>query len=129
MRILDPYQIADVPDRLRVSINPLAGLDADMPTIAEDLRFIADGMIVRTKREDAGWDDGARDILAGIMAYIVAEAPPEQRTLAAMRRLLMQPNEVRNDDDELIGGLYFDAQHMAASVSYTHLTLPTSDLV
>lgn len=113
--VLDPYQIADVPDRLRVSINPLAGLDADMPTIAEDLRFIADGMIVRAKREDAGWDDGARDILAGLMAYIVAEAPPEQRTLSAMRRLLMQPNEVRNDDDELIGGLYFDAQHMAAS--------------
>lgn len=112
--VFDPYQVADVPDRLRVSINPLAGLDADMPTIAEDLRFIADGMIVRTKREDAGWDDGARDILAGIMAYIVAEAPPEHRTLSAMRRLLMQPNEIKNGK-KLVGGLYFDAQLMAAS--------------
>lgn len=102
--VLDPYAIADIPPRLRVSINPLTSIHSESLTVAEDLRFVADGMIVRSNPKNAEWDNGARDLLAGLLAYVVAEAPPEQRTLTTMRRLLMQPKET----------LYDDAQRMVA---------------
>lgn len=116
--VLDPYGVADIPDRLRVSINPLGAIDPDADNAAEDLIFLADGMIVRSNPKNAEWDNGARDILAGVMGYVLSTKPPHDRTLSAMRSVLIQPNEItegEGDDAELIGGLYHDAQRMAES--------------
>ncbi len=101
---IDPMRTADIPDRLRASFNPLDGIDADGFTAREDVKVIADGMVRRTNPKNAEWDNGAVNILAGVMAYVIGEAPPEHRTLKAARDVLMQ---TRDD-------LYQDAQRMVA---------------
>lgn len=100
--VLDPFQSADVPDQLRASFNPLTDIDPESLSAAEDIEVIADGLVKRSDPKHAQWDDGAAAILAGIIAYIVLDAPPENRTLQAIRDVLLQSR-----DD-----LYADAQRM-----------------
>ena len=111
--VLDPFKVADIPDRLRISVNLLAGIDPDGFTAREDLKVIADGMVRRTNPKNAEWDNGARDILAGVLAYVVATYPADQRTLAAARELLLQPHEGADDPAGNPTGLYATAQKMA----------------
>lgn len=91
--VLDPFRVADVPESLRASCNLLAGITADSPTAREDLRVIADGLVMRHKAEDATWDNGAVSVLSGLMAFVLADHPPEERDLTAVRRLLTLPPE------------------------------------
>ncbi len=99
---LDPFQIADIPDDLRASFNPLDDIDPVSLTSREDVLVIADGMVKRSDPKHAEWDDGARDILAGLIAFVVSEAPEEHRTLNGIRDILLQGR-----DD-----LYKDSQQM-----------------
>lgn len=110
--VLDPFKVADIPDRLRVSVNLLAGIDPDGFTTREDLKVIADGMVRRTNPKNAEWDNGARDILAGVLAYVVATYPADRRTLTAARELLLQPKEGPDDPAGNPTGLYATAQMM-----------------
>lgn len=89
--ILDPFKAANVPDRLRASCNLLAGIRPENLTAREDIRVIADGMVMRHKAEDGTWDNGAVSVLAGIIAYVCADPVPEGRTLPAVRQLLTLP--------------------------------------
>ncbi|CAA2161286.1 hypothetical protein MBRA_06446 [Methylobacterium brachiatum] len=89
--VLDPFGVADVPADLKASCNLLAGITADSPTAREDLRVIADGIVMRYKAEDATWDNGAVSVVSGVMAYVCATHPPEERDLTAVRRLLTLP--------------------------------------
>lgn len=91
--ILDPFKVADVPDRLRVSINLLDGIDLESLTAYEDIRAIADGNVIRYKAEDGTWDNGAVTVLAGMIAYVMGDENPEGRTLSAVRQLLTLPPE------------------------------------
>lgn len=100
--VLDPFEVAEIPNQLRAAFNPLAGIDPESLTAGSDLKVIADGLVKRSDPKHAQWDDGAVKILAGIMAFIVDDAPPENRTLTAMRDVLRQGR-----DD-----LYADAQRM-----------------
>lgn len=102
VHVVDPFKSADVPDHIRAAFNPLDEISADGFTSREDVEVIADGMVKRSDPKHAEWDDGARDVLAGIIAYVVTEAPPEHRTLIGVRQMLLQPNEA----------LYADAQAM-----------------
>ncbi len=91
--VIDPFHVANIPDRLRVSINPLASIDPASLTVRADIEVIADGLVKRSDPKHAEWDDGATALLAGVIAYVVGDAPPEHRNLTAMRRLLLQPKE------------------------------------
>lgn len=102
VHVLDPFKVADVPDRLRAAFNPLAAIDPASPTAREDLQVIADGLVKVHDPRHMEWIEGARDILAGIMAYVIADAPPQFRTFAKVRETLLQ-------DD---AGLHADAQRM-----------------
>lgn len=110
--VLDPFRVADVPDDLRATFNPLDALDASSLTAREDIRVIADGLVKRHKAEDGEWYDGAVSILAGVIAFAVEQAPPDQRTFAAVRSILLQADEP----------LYQDAQRMEQSSSFGGLT-------
>lgn len=116
--VLDPFRVADVPDDLRARFNPLAALDASSLTAREDIRVIADGLVKRHNDKDGEWYDGAVSILAGVIAFAVEQAPPEHRTFAAVRAVLLQPDQVTDDAGNLVGGLYFDAQRMAQSSAF-----------
>lgn len=106
--VLDPFESANVPVELRASFNPLEGIDPDSLTGSADLEVIADGLVKRSDPKHAQWDDGAVTLLAGIMAFVVAEAPEEHRALKAVRDILLQ------DRDEL----YADAQRMKACEAF-----------
>ena len=90
---LDPFMVAKVPDRLRVSCNLLAGIDPNGLTAREDIRVIADGMVIRFKAEDGTWDNGSVAVIAGLIDYVLATHPPQERDLTAIRRLLTLPPE------------------------------------
>ncbi|MEX0409782.1 type IV secretory system conjugative DNA transfer family protein, partial [Aquibium sp. LZ166] len=111
---IDPYGYAKIPERLRASFNPLASINPNSITAADDLDMIADGLVRRTNPKNAEWDNGACMILAGMMAYVILSNPPEKRTLDTLRDILTQPKEIANEEGELIGGLYYHAQMMAA---------------
>lgn len=102
VRALDPFQIANIPDELRASFNPLDDIKSNQLTAREDVLVIADGMVKRSDPKHAEWDDGARDILAGLITFVVSEAPPENRTLTDVRNILLQDRD----------SLYADAQSM-----------------
>lgn len=111
--VLDPFESADVPDRIRASFNPLAAIDLKSNRARAIISAIANGLIVVHDPKHLEWTDGARALLSGIIAYVVAEAPPEHRTFASVREILMQPTELPADEDGNLQGLYADAQHMA----------------
>lgn len=99
--LLDPFHCAErlgVPARLRVSVNLLDGIRRDSLTCREDIRVIADGLVMRYKADDATWDNGSVTVLAGLIAHVAADphGSPE-RTLAAVRELLLMPAEARDE--------------------------------
>lgn len=100
--VLDPFETPEIPEHLRAAFNPLANIEPDSLTAGADLEVIADGLVKRSDPKHAQWDDGAASLLAGIMAYVVEKAPEEERTLMAVRDVLLQSREE----------LYEDAQRM-----------------
>lgn len=121
---LMPFGGADVPDRVRASFNPLRDIDLSSPTARSRIKAIADGLVVVHDPRHMEWVDGARDDLAGIIAYMIEQAPQELRTFATMRAILMQPDEVKDtegnpalDANGNLMGLYADAQRMASSMA------------
>lgn len=114
--VLDPFGAAKaVPARLRATFNPLAGIKPANPLARDEIRVIADGLVKRHKQEDGDWYDGAVRIIGGVLAFVLEKAPPDQRTFAAMRAMLLQPNEALHADAqamqhcEAFGGLAKDA--------------------
>ncbi len=105
---LDPFHEANVPAGLRVSFNPLGNITPDGFTAREDIQAVADGLVKIHDPKHMEWIEGARDVLAGLMAYVVAGGapddpiPPQHRSLIAVRKLLLMPDEK----------LYIHAQHM-----------------
>lgn len=100
--VIDPFEVAEVPERLRASFNPLLGIDPDSLTASADLEVIADGLVKRSDPKHAQWDDGAVTLLAGIMAYVIVDAPEEHRTLKSVRDILLQDrDDLWNDATEM----------------------------
>lgn len=94
--VLDPFRVADVPARLRVSCNLLASISADAITAREDIRAIADGLVMRHKADDATWDNGAVSVLAGVIAAVLTDDRfPDDKNLPAVRQLLTLPEDAR----------------------------------
>jgi type IV secretion system protein VirD4 len=100
VHVLDPFKAADVPERLRASFNPLGAISINDPTGREDIEVIADGLVKRSDPKDEEWYSGAVSILAGIMAFVVESAPPEHRTFAAVRSILLQTDDALKEDAE-----------------------------
>ena len=60
VHVIDPFHVASVPERLRSAFNPLQLVDVTSRTAREDIRVIADGLVMRHKAEDSMWtiEDG-----------------------------------------------------------------------
>ena len=127
--VLDPFKIAKVPDRLRAAFNPLTAIDADSMTGREDIEAIADGLVKVHDPKHMEWVEGARAILSGIMAYVIAEAPPEHRTFESMRRLLLQPDKIEVSEGEEPQGLYADAQRMMMQSAFGGLPIEAGSTI
>lgn len=99
--LLDPFHHAErhygVPARLRASVNLLDEIHADSLTVREDIRVIADGLVKRYKVEDGTWDNGAVSVLAGYIAYVLADPDASSRNLTTVRHLLTMPEQTRQE--------------------------------
>ena len=85
--VLDPFGVTGRPS---AAFNPLAVLDAASLDVAEDAASLADALVYDTPNEggEAHWNEEAKALIAGVILYIIAEEPPERRTLATLRDLL-----------------------------------------
>ena len=109
VHVIDPFGKADIPDHIRASFSPLAGIDKDGLTAGSDLLVIGDGLIKKTNPEHAEWDATAAKILAGVMGFALAEAPAEMKTITAARNILLQQDEdLRDDANQMLASDEFD---------------------
>jgi type IV secretion system protein VirD4 len=121
VHVLDPFGSADVPDRIRAKFNPLASIDLTSNRARQDILDIANGLVISHDPKHMEWVEGARSLLAGIIAYVIADAPPEHRNFASVRNILMLPKETASGamglwdhaqamtGDDRIGGLIRNA--------------------
>ena len=100
--VVDPFKVANVPDRLRASFNPLdAILSTEQARVAEgrpsmareDIRVLSDGLVMRYNADHAMWDNGTVTMIAGMIAYNLSTAAEEYRTLANVRAVLRMPED------------------------------------
>lgn len=61
--------------------NPLAFIENDPDTLWEDCRLLADLLIVPENRQDASWENRGRDVVAGVIAWLVRTQAPENRRM------------------------------------------------
>lgn len=81
--------------------NPLSILDPASEHYADDIAYIADALII-SQGKDPHWDDSARELVAGLIAYCV-ESFGDAASLPMVRLLLSKPA------DE-VAGVALDAQ-------------------
>lgn len=71
--------------------NPLSVLDPESPHYADDLAYLADALIIN-QGKDPHWDDSARELVSGIIAYLI-EKDKRTATLPFMREILCLPSD------------------------------------
>ena len=108
VHVIDPFETEGIPAQIRSTFNPLSMLDPDSLTGGSDLSSLGASLIKKSNPQHAQWDDTAGEILAGIIGFVVSDAPEEQQTLSQARDFLMQSND----------SLLEDAGHMQASDAF-----------
>lgn len=98
VRVLDPFKVANIPDRLRASFNPLVSIQPHGFTSREEVQAIADGLVKIHDPRHMEWVEGARAIIAGVCAYVIATCDDDTRNLASVRSFLLLPNEQLNEE-------------------------------
>lgn len=72
--------------------NPLSILDPGSEEYVDDLAYLADSLIISQSSRDPHWDDSARELMAGLIAFVVES--PQYSTAASLglvRALLSLP--------------------------------------
>lgn len=86
--VLDPAGVADIPDDLRGTFNPLGALNAySDKDVVSAAQTIAQGIVVPEPAagKDPFWDKSALNFIQGVILYILKKFPPEDRTLMKLR--------------------------------------------
>ena len=87
------------------TFNPLSILDPASEHFADDIAYLADSVII-SQGKDPHWDDSARELVAGLIAYTVTKYEDEA-SLPLVRLLLTKPFEE-------IAGMAQEAQSFGA---------------
>jgi type IV secretory pathway TraG/TraD family ATPase VirD4 len=119
VHVIDPFRAANVPEKVRAKFNPLSLVDPSSPTAREQILAIAEGLITRHNPTHAQWDNTAKAILAGLIAFNIADAPEEFRTLQKVRAKLMQERDP----------IYKDAQKMQARQEFGGLARAAGTII
>ncbi|WP_438728227.1 type IV secretory system conjugative DNA transfer family protein [Parasphingorhabdus sp. DH2-15] len=85
--VLDPAGVADIPDDLRGTFNPLGALatydDKDVVSAAQS---IASGIVVpNPASKEPFWEQSALNFIQNVILYILKKFPAEERTLMKLR--------------------------------------------
>lgn len=111
--VLDPFRMARVPDRLRASCNLLDEVRVDSLTAREDIRAIADGLVMRHDPKHGDWQDAQVDILAGLIAFVKLLGREGMQTLLDVRTLLNLPDEPAGEGGQSLAGIFGQMMQMA----------------
>jgi type IV secretion system protein VirD4 len=90
--LLDPFKsVTQTPDTL----NPLDFIDTNSPTVLDEIRSLANALVIRTGQEkEAHWNDSAEIWITAMIATVVAFAEPKDRSLQTVRTLLTDPKKM-----------------------------------
>ena len=87
VHLVDPFDVLGT--GTTDAFNPLAVLDPNSPTVREDIYNIADALVVPDPgAKEKHWDDGARTILAGLIAHLITSPAFENPSLPMIRDML-----------------------------------------
>lgn len=90
--IIDPYGVTEGCGFSRSRFNPLDLFQGDQSRIVDEARRIANALIVRTGKEtDQFWPEISSTIITTVLAFLAAEARPEEANLNRMRDILSSP--------------------------------------
>jgi type IV secretion system protein VirD4 len=122
--ILDPWgevnrrygTMAGAPETV-ARFNPLAQLDPETDEFVDDIAGLADAIILTESSREPHWDDSARELVAGLMAFMV-ESPQYRAhaSLALMRDFVTRPSEqIRAlvEESQKLGGRSLAARKLA----------------
>lgn len=110
--VLDPFRASNVPQKFRLSLNPLEFLDLNHPELVEDVEAIADAIVLPGSGKDVHWDESARSLIHGILLFILAQAgdDPAKRNMALLRQYitigLKNPETGKASFDHLLNEMY-----------------------
>ena len=87
VHVIDPFGVTGIPS---AAFNPLAMLDPASLDVAEEAATLAEALVYDAPGEagDAHWNEEAKALIAGLLLCIIAEEPPERRTLSTLRDYL-----------------------------------------
>ena len=92
VHVLDPFDCCPK-WKNKATINPLDAIDEKSATAREDINVLADGIVMRSKDDGAAhWDIGARDLIAGVIAYVCLTQDKEWRNLDTVRNIISDKN-------------------------------------
>lgn len=92
--VLDPAGVADVPDELRGTYNPLSALDPSDPRVITTAQTIASGIVVpNPDSKEPFWDDNALDFIQACILYMTIHTHPYGRNLMKLRQLVSSGDE------------------------------------
>ena len=102
VHIVDPWDEVNQRYGSRVGVrektsrfNPLSVLKPGAPDYVDKLAYLAEALIVTQSAKDPFWDDTARELVAGLMAYVVEKPETKDKaSLGLVRSLLMEPANV-----------------------------------
>lgn len=104
--VLDPFGVADVPDALRASFNPLDLIDIDGPDAIDEAKAIAEAIVVSDDPKDMHWTESARQWVAALALYVKVVAHEGSRDLDMVRLLLTRgllPDQGATEGDSVSG--------------------------
>lgn len=120
----DPYGVANIPDRMRATFNPLADLDPEDAFTPSVIESLAEGLTIRYKADDAMWDNGGRTVVAGFIAFCVLAAGDDEKNLPAvaaqMRKAFRDPtiyDLMADIEHPMLGGLIREAAIIGISAA------------
>jgi type IV secretion system protein VirD4 len=87
--VIDPRKVANVPDGIRASFNPLDLIDGASDDAIDLAASIGDALMIGSgDGKDIHWTESARQIVEALILYVCVNETGERRSLVRVRQLL-----------------------------------------
>jgi type IV secretory pathway TraG/TraD family ATPase VirD4 len=93
VKVLDPFQSAQVDDSCRGTFNPLDALDPEAEETIDEAGRLADAIVVIHEggTNDPFWDESARAMVKGLLLHVLTAPQYEgRRSLVTLRKLILR---------------------------------------